>query len=334
MPSCRSTSRTKSKSTNTLREPTQKTIPGKLNRASPYGPNFERKIIDHGIYPSHYVHPDGTASRRPNNEEEILDALGQPRSSLSPSRFPDSAFDEWVHCNDTARSEDMMRTAYPIMAGDTKIPSEMGKLLNNFKPLVDGPLTIPRPDAHDGANPSQINLRVRQELAEYIIPSTQQEGPALPNFFTAAKGRSGSADVATRQACYNGALGARAMHSIQNYGMDGSKKVYDNNAYSISSTYHDGTLKLYTTHPTPPADSKSSPEYHTALLDSYAMTGRRRKFREGVGAFRNARDWAKKRRDELITSANSRATEPPACTHADRQMEPTSASFSRSRALL
>lgn len=36
------------------------------------------------------------------------------------------------------------------------------------------------------------------------------------------------------------------------------------------------------------------------------MTGSIGQFREGTGAFRNARDWAKTQRDELIAAANGR----------------------------
>lgn len=37
------------------------------------------------------------------------------------------------------------------------------------------------------------------------------------------------------------------------------------------------------------------------------MTGSSGHFREGAGAFRNGRDWAMKRRNELIAAANGRA---------------------------
>jgi hypothetical protein len=58
----------------------------------------------------------------------------------------------------------------------------------------------------------------------------------MPNFFLEAKGPDGSLAVARRQACYDGALGARGIHSLQSFGT--SKPVYDNNAYTIESIYH------------------------------------------------------------------------------------------------
>lgn len=111
--------------------------------------------------------------------------------------------------------------------------------------------------------------------------------------------------MAKRQACFDGALGARGVHRLRSFEAD-STLACDNNAYTITSTYHDGQLKMYTVHPTPSTNSQDSPEYHITQLRSFAMTDARERFREGASAFRNARDWAKIQRDELIAAANSR----------------------------
>ncbi|RYP49979.1 hypothetical protein DL768_004414 [Monosporascus sp. mg162] len=74
--------------------------------------------------------------------------------------------------------------------------------------------------------------------------------PVAPNFFLEAKAPKGAANVLKRQACYNGAYGARAMHALQNYGEE--ELGFDGNAYTYSSTCHAGTLKLYAHHVTPP----------------------------------------------------------------------------------
>ncbi|KAI9771435.1 MAG: hypothetical protein M1840_002055 [Geoglossum simile] len=87
------------------------------------------------------------------------------------------------------------------------------------------------------------NERVRGGLASVIIPSRLQHAPCLPNLFTEGKGPNGSAVVAKRQACYDGALGARGIHMLQSHGRD--EATYDNDAYTISATYHhDGLLKI------------------------------------------------------------------------------------------
>lgn len=140
-----------------------------------------------------------------------------------------------------------------------------------------------------------------------IVPIKHTNVPVAPNFFLEAKAPRGGADVPRRQACYDGAYGARATHSLQSYGED--EPVYDGNAYSYSSTYHagTGTLQLYAHHIAAPTDPEGRPEYHMTQIDGYFMTGNRKSFVEGATAFRNARDLAQYHRDEFIQCANARA---------------------------
>lgn len=69
--------------------------------------------------------------------------------------------------------------------------------------------------------------------------------------------------VAERQACYDGALRAKGIHSLPSYGQD--EAVHDNNAYPITSTYRAGALMIYAIHPTQPTSSGSRHEYHMTL---------------------------------------------------------------------
>lgn len=80
-----------------------------------------------------------------------------------------------------------------------------------------------------------------------ITPSTQEDLPKAPNCFIAVKGPDGSAAVAKRQACYEGALGERGILSLRSYGQ--SNLADDNNAYTFTSTYNEDALKMYTNHP-------------------------------------------------------------------------------------
>ena len=111
--------------------------------------------------------------------------------------------------------------------------------------------------------------------------------------------------MAKRQACFDGALGARGIHKPRSFEADPTL-VYDKNAYTITSTYHDGQLKMYTVYPTQSTDPKDSPEYYITQLGGWALTGSIGQFREGTSAFRNARDWAKEQRDGLVAAANGR----------------------------
>lgn len=147
-------------------------------------------------------------------------------------------------------------------------------------------LTVAKPDLYYGARPEQLDRRVLDELSGHIIPSTEDDLPIAPNFFLAAKGP--DAAVATRQVCYDGALGARGMHSLQSYGED--EPMHDNNAYAITSIYSDGQLNMHTSHLAQPTSPKGRPEYCMNQLRSFAMTDTADTFRQGATAYRNARD--------------------------------------------
>ncbi|KAL9127755.1 MAG: hypothetical protein Q9175_007672 [Cornicularia normoerica] len=277
---------------------------------SPYNRNFQQNLIDGGVYPDRYKYPDGRVSQRPANWEEINQNLAQPRPSLSPSRFSDEDFEEFQQADADASKEKQVTTSViPIVEGDigdAKCVSG-GIPFTNLDPLTDGTLVPGNPDIYYGARPEQLDRRVRNELRGHIIPSTQDDLPMAPNFFLAAKGPDGSAAVAKRQACYDGALGARGMDSLQSYGQENTSHI--TNAYTISSIYHDGTLKMYTSHPSPPTNPGSRPEYHMRQLNGWVMTGHIETFRQGATYYRNGRDWAKQQRDEAIRRANERVDE-------------------------
>ncbi|KAL9117935.1 MAG: hypothetical protein Q9187_005522 [Circinaria calcarea] len=272
-----------------------------------YHRNFQQNLIDHGVYPEEYEYPDGRIPPAPNNWEEINQRLIQRRPSLSPSQFSDGAFRKFKRANAHASKE--------IKVTDSVIPIIQGEIndgkcvvgdipFTNLDHLTDGALSSGKPDLFYGARPEQLNRRIRNELKGHIVPSTQEDLPIAPNFFLAAKGPDGTAAVAGRQACYHGALGARGIQSLQSYGQP--EPVYDNNAYTITSIYSDGQLKIYGSHPAQPTNPKNRPEYSMNQLGAFAMTNNPETFRQGATAYRNARDWAKERRDEFIEAANTR----------------------------
>ena len=141
------------------------------------------------------------------------------------------------------------------------------------------------------------------------MPSTNTAAPCLPNFFTEAKGPKGTTDVCKLQALYDGALGARGIYELRSY--IGQETLFDNNTYTITSTYHySGLLTMYTTHPTAFKSSTNPIEYRMTQLRSFAMTDAPDTFQQGAGALRNTRDWAKEKREELITAANGKTLDP------------------------
>lgn len=54
----------------------------------------------------------------------------------------------------------------------------------------------------------------------------------MPNFSTEGEGSKGRTDVVKRRACYDGAIGARAMLHARSYAHGGTME-YDGNAYTI-----------------------------------------------------------------------------------------------------
>lgn len=276
-------------------------------KSSAYDANFEQILIDHGSFPDSYRHPDNRRISKPDNWNEINAVLGQRRRSVSP-RFSEEDHDVFKQKNNDALGEKkVMSSVFPIITGDADIPSEEDKLFGNLESFAYG-ITDAKPDFFDGSRPAQLDPRVREDLGHFIVPSKQGIVPILPNFFAEGKGPDGSLAVARRQALYDGTLGARAIHRIQSYGR---KLIYDNNAYTITSIYHSGVLRLYTTHPTPSTHPGRSTDYHMVPLRSYLLDDLAYSFREGVIALRNAREWAREKRDLFIQSANETAKAMP-----------------------
>ena len=127
--------------------------------------------------------------------------------------------------------------------------------------------------------------------------------------------------MAGRQACYDGALGARAMHRLQMYCHD-ETETYDNNAYTITSIYQAGMLMMYTSHPGAPQKPGAGTEYYMTQVNGWAMIGNPEAFRQGATALRNAIDWTGEKRQEFIEKANT--------TRRNRQAEVPLATDTRS----
>ncbi|KAK8148182.1 hypothetical protein G3M48_000222 [Beauveria asiatica] len=205
------------------------------------------------------------------------------------------------------RGGKVMADILPIIRGNTNIPNKGNLPFANLDSITDGITVDAVPDLYDGSHSIELHKTVRQDLGKTVIPTSHGRAPVAPNFFVEAKAPRGGADVAKRQACLDGAVGARAMHSLQNYGED--EPVYDGNAHTYSSTYHNGQLMLYAHHLTAPTADGERPEYHMTQIDTWGMTGNIETFRRGAAAFRNARELARGQRERLIQTANARMSQ-------------------------
>ena len=179
-----------------------------------------------------------------------------------------------------------------------------GIKLANLKALTNGTICPGNPDIFYGARPEQIKVEVRETIGDIIIPSTQHDHPAAPNFMLAAKGPDGSLAVASRQASYDGALRARGIHALQRFPYQ-DKDFCDGNACCISSIYHGGQLKMLTSHRILVDHTDDCPTYVMSQISAWALTSDSETFRKGARAYRNLRDWAKDQRDAAIQVANA-----------------------------
>ncbi|KAL9116098.1 MAG: hypothetical protein Q9227_000467 [Pyrenula ochraceoflavens] len=277
----------------------------KSGRTSAYNPAFEQNLIEHGVYPSGYESTENQQFVLPENWRDIQQRMSRPRTSLSTSHFSERAFNEYKRQVDRAIDEAaIVANALPTLQGANKLPSAMKRRFQNLIPLTNGVLVDAQPDHYVGARPEQLDTAVQQKLSSYIVPSTNSRAPILPNNFTEAKGPSGTRAVLKRQTCHDGAIGARAMHSLQSYRQ--TKPIYDKNAYTISSSFDGEQLTMYTTHPTAPARPGDRPSYHMNQLKAWSMTSDLDTFRQGATAYRNMRDWTQEMRDNFIDAANRR----------------------------
>lgn len=306
MSASRSSTRSRQRdSASTSTRPTTNTT--RTKSTGVYDRDFQQHLVDHNIFPHGYRHSDGSVPTKPTNWKDINETLGQPRLSLSPSVFDEEGHERFVQADaDASKEKQVSELVIPFIEGkinDAKCRSG-GIPFANLEPLTDGTLKPGNPDIYYGARPEQLSRQIRTDLGERIVPSTQHDLPMAPNFFLAAKGPDGSIAVAGRQACYDGALGARGMASLEEYGQG---EPHYGTAHTISTIYHGGTLKMYTSHLAQPSSAEEGPKYHMTQINTWGMTGNAETFRQGARAYRNARDWAKKRRDDLIRQANEKA---------------------------
>lgn len=277
----------------TLDRTTIRTKCTKAKISSTHDRAFEKHLTDHSI---HHV----GCSQKPNLEG-VLKELSVPGKTLSLSQN----FETFIHAHWKAKNEaEVVKSVIPIIMGkpDERSRLVINKMFRKLDSLTDDTIPSAKPDFCCGALPDDLHPSIRSELDRLIVPKGDM--PILPNFFLEVKGPDGCPSVANRQARHDGAIGARAMHILQNHMQEGP--IYDDNTYSFSSTYQDGHLALFAHHLTAPTTPGGRPEYHMTQLKSYALTSDTKTFTQGVTAFRNLLELAERHRGDFIKAANSR----------------------------
>lgn len=203
----------------------------------------------------------------------------------------------------------LLRTVFPILCGSTNILHGENVLFDGLHQMVED-IPYPQPTFYDGVPPAEIDERVKEDLQHLIIPSAANpQAPAVPNFFVEIRAPSEDEKWIRCRACYNGALGARAIHSVQNYGRD--EPIYDGNAHVITTIYdpRTGVLQIFLSYVIRSSKTGQLAEYYMTELGSWNLTDDKESFVRGTTVFRNARDFAKERRDRFIKEANAKARE-------------------------
>jgi len=280
------------------------------NTTSPYTLNFEKKLLENGIT----QHDPTNAPANVGNWKERMEHK-LPKKLLSNL---EARFLEFQKTSAAADKEpQVMSFVYPFFRESARKDQLHGAQQNgpckNWEPLIPPPseadedkstLVTPQPDLWDGIPPHKYK-KLRKKIPQWIIPA-RTRSPSLPNFFGEFKSPSGTAGRAQRQACYDGALGARGMHKVQNIGREEGKEKYDKNAYTISFTYGSGSLTAYLHFLTPPKFPGDDIPYNMIMIGGWHLSGSLQGFLAGITAFRNARDMAAELRVQFANRAMRR----------------------------
>ena len=198
----------------------------------------------------------------------------------------------------------VMQRVVPLITGRSNISSGSNVKFTNMVNITGNETAALIPDFFDGVENNSIERAVREDLNNMIVPHLDLEVPRAPNFFFEVKGPSGVFRVVRGQAMLDGAYGARAMHSLQNYLRE--ETSYDGKAYAFTAAFLSGYLELYAHHVTAGDDSRPGPHYHMTRIKTYNLD-EAENFHAGIKAFRNLREKAREYRDLFIQRANQRA---------------------------
>ena len=268
----------------------------KSRSTSAYDANFVQIMTDNFID----INVDPTP---PTNWEDWSERIAVARTELDS--FTTNDYNMWTREVRRAKSEaQVMSMVFPtvINGANQAYPYDMDRRCTNWAPLVREDIVDAKPDYFQGHWPGPENADIRRILDEYIVPVP--DAPFSPNFFVEGKPETGSLAVGKRQACYDGALGARAIHKLQMLAENQDEEVYDGKAYTVSGILHQGKLEIYLHHLSQPNGPGTEVHYHMTYLDDWNLGGTIQKFRAGTTALRNATDVAFEFRDKFVKAAN------------------------------
>ncbi|KAI9039963.1 non-cytosolic esterase/lipase [Aspergillus affinis] len=255
--------------------------------------NFEQHLIEHEVFLAGCRRLDGRRLDPPQDLAIIRQQLSQRRTSLSESNFSANDFQDFTDADLQARKEHHVKASIvPIIEGsqsDSSCTDGDRYPFTNLSPLTDGLLVPATPDDFSSAPPDRLDARIRSDLEGQIVPSAETYLPIAPNFFLEVKCSDGSSAVLRRQACYYGALEARTIHALQTFGQGPPEPAYEM-PLAITVAYTSGTLLLYAHSLVVPENADDGPLYVMTQLGGWCLMGDLKSLRQGLMAYRNARN--------------------------------------------
>lgn len=268
-----------------------------------YDGAWEQHLIDFHFYPPH-----NHLTQTPANLDNIKARLSRRRPSLDQPRFSDDDYSEFKKNNADVKSKIAAQTlVFSTLVGKLDIPHEQGMTFSNLEPLTDDTIPMPRPEFYDGLHPSRIECGLREELAGLIMPSKNPSAAILPTFLMTVAGKEVAHTKLMRAAWYYGVLAARGVYQLRC--RIPLQTLNDKRAYVITADYNPGSLllNLYVTHMVLTSNPAAPVQYHTNTCGSWLLGNDAEAFRTAVSALRNAREWAREQREDLIRVTNGMA---------------------------
>lgn len=306
-------------------------------RTTPHDRAFAQHLLDYNILSIVHRSSIGVRPKPPDNLLEIKAELDRARTQDPPEDFERFSSDYERSSNE----DDAVTLLDKLQGDDAGLFHTIRRktMMSNLAPLTDGEIPPGNPDRAYGAAAAELHRDVRRRLEDLVVP-TRDKDFICPNFVVHAKSDSGSTKVARGQAAYDGALAARGMQALWEFGDrrggggDGdNQRVQEEDpsaaahgqaraaaarvARTITCTWASGVLKMYATHREPDPDAAGEspsdgpaqhefPTYVSSLVGSWIMTDEDNMFHRGLAAYRNGLDWAKRQRDDVISRANAR----------------------------
>jgi hypothetical protein len=280
--------------------------------------DFDQHLRDYQIYPL-----GSPENQSPANLEELLAMLGEPLRTPGPGveseythgietwgdfyilGFQDFLYDD---PHDKVIQEKVIPPFFETTWSDDS--TRFYTRFEDVQALTDESIAPPFPAIVDGAPTITLvpNLMEDDGLRRLINVNGMAGDVVAGNFFFDEGNE-------TQQSCFEGAFGARTMHTLTNLPdkirhettlskTNEYKPYYDNHARSFTTTLAHGTLNIMAHHVTKPEGQVTRPRYHMTTLARINMLNTVEGFREGFRALRNVRAFARRERDQCIQAAN------------------------------